>query len=79
MSANSGSPDSESLSGGIPYEYMKLCIEQSLPNLAGEMAAAQCLQNAEVGQKEEEMGMIQTEQQQGEFVIIIIIKTVRRA
>lgn len=72
---NSGSPDGECVpefTGKLPYEYMKLGIGQSLPDLAGELIAAQCSQNAEVGQREEEMMMIQTDQYQGEFDIIYI-------
>ena len=72
---NSGSPDGESLpefSGRLPYQYMKLGVGQSLPDLAGELMAAQCSQNAEVGQREEEMIMIQTEQYQGKFVITTV-------
>ena len=72
---NSGSPDGESLpefSGRLPYEYIKFGIGQSLPDLAGELIAAQSSQNAEVGQREEEMITIQTEQHQGEFVITTV-------
>ena len=73
---NCESPDGESLSefsGILPYEYMKFGIGQSLPDLAGELIAAQCSQNAEVGQREEEMITIQTEQHHGELVITTVI------
>lgn len=56
--------------GGLPYEYMKVGVEQSLPDLAGELIAAQCLQSTEVGQREEEMLRIQNELWRGTVLFV---------
>ena len=53
------------LPGVLPYEHMRLNIDQSLPDLAGELVTAQCFQNAEVDQREEELIIIQTDLHQG--------------
>ena len=60
-----GLPGNIQLPESLPYEHMRLNIDQSLPDLAGELVTAQCLQNAEVSQREEETITIQTELQQG--------------